>query len=180
MSKAHDLGNAFGYLFPNEVTFLKELVKELPWGAKAINFGAGVGTSALAMKEERNDLILYTIDISEGGPTGGLENERNAFKNAGMEKLLPVQILNDSAAEGRKWFGKVWFVFVDGDHSENGLRADIEAWLPHVLDGGIMAFHDYHRDVWPDVAKVVDEVMKDHELIGVRDTIAAYRIHIKK
>jgi predicted O-methyltransferase YrrM len=179
-TKAHELGGAFGFLYQDEITFLKQLVKDLPWGANVVNFGAGVGTSSLAMKEERNDLRLSTIDISQGGPYGGLENERNAFRNAGMIDQLPTQILGDSSEQGRRWPGKVWLVFVDGDHSEKSVIADIEAWLPKVLDGGIMAFHDYHSINWPDVKRVVDEKMKPYELIEVRETIAAYRIKREK
>lgn len=178
-SKAHELGKAFGFLYQGEITFLKDLVKDLPWGANVINFGAGVGTSALAMIEERNDLRVTTIDISSGGPNGGLENERNAFENAKMKKLLPAQILNDSADQGRKWIGKVWMVFVDGDHSPQAVEDDIDAWLPHVLDGGIMAFHDYSSDTWPAVKEVVDRKMLGYTQIGVVDTIAAYRIKKK-
>jgi predicted O-methyltransferase YrrM len=34
------------------------------------------------------------------------------------------------------------FVFIDGDHSEDGLLADWRAWSPLVEPGGIVALHD--------------------------------------
>jgi len=40
---------------------------------------------------------------------------------------------------------KVDMVFVDADHSEAAVLADIAAWTPHVRSGGIMAGHDYCR-----------------------------------
>jgi cephalosporin hydroxylase len=37
---------------------------------------------------------------------------------------------------------EVDFIFIDGDHSYNGVRADYELWEPMVRDGGAVAFHD--------------------------------------
>lgn len=42
------------------------------------------------------------------------------------------------------------FVFIDGDHSLDAVRADVRAWLPKVRPGGLLAGHDYDRKstVW--------------------------------
>ena len=49
------------------------------------------------------------------------------------------------------------FVFLDGDHRYECVKADIEAWLPKVKVGGILAGHDYG---WcEDVRKAVHEVL---------------------
>ena len=34
-------------------------------------------------------------------------------------------------------------LLVDGDHTEEGVRADIVNWAHHVKPGGMLAFHDY-------------------------------------
>jgi hypothetical protein len=34
-------------------------------------------------------------------------------------------------------------VYIDGDHTYNGVKLDIECWMPKLVSGGIMAFHDY-------------------------------------
>lgn len=41
--------------------------------------------------------------------------------------------------------GRFDFVFVDGDHSLEGVRKDYEIYKNFVEDGGIMAFHDIMR-----------------------------------
>jgi predicted O-methyltransferase YrrM len=38
--------------------------------------------------------------------------------------------------------GGVDFIFIDGDHSYNGIREDWEGWSPRVVPGGIIALHD--------------------------------------
>ena len=37
------------------------------------------------------------------------------------------------------------FVFIDADHSYEGCKADIEAWLPKVKSGGMIGGHDYNH-----------------------------------
>jgi predicted O-methyltransferase YrrM len=47
-----------------------------------------------------------------------------------------------STAVAARWEGAVDLVFVDGDHSEDGARADWEGWHRFVEPGGIVLFHD--------------------------------------
>lgn len=42
-------------------------------------------------------------------------------------------------------FGPFDFLFIDGDHSYQGVRADWLTWSPLVRPGGLVAFHD----TWP-------------------------------
>jgi predicted O-methyltransferase YrrM len=47
-----------------------------------------------------------------------------------------------SAAVAARWQGAVDLVFIDGDHSEEGVRADWEGWNGFVESGGAVVFHD--------------------------------------
>jgi predicted O-methyltransferase YrrM len=47
-----------------------------------------------------------------------------------------------SAAVAARWQGAVDLVFIDGDHSEAGVRADWEGWNGFVEPGGAVVFHD--------------------------------------
>lgn len=47
-------------------------------------------------------------------------------------------------------------VFIDADHSYDHCLADIKAWLPKVMKGGLLAGHDYN-DSFPGVVKAVNE-----------------------
>jgi predicted O-methyltransferase YrrM len=42
----------------------------------------------------------------------------------------------------RGWSHPVDLVFIDGDHSEEGVAADWSDWHPFVADGGVVVFHD--------------------------------------
>jgi hypothetical protein len=51
--------------------------------------------------------------------------------------------------------GSLDFVFLDGDHSEAGVRADIAAWLPKIRCGGALLGHDA---AWPGVRAAIDDL----------------------
>jgi predicted O-methyltransferase YrrM len=57
-------------------------------------------------------------------------------------------------------------LFIDGDHSYEGARADYERWSPLVRPGGHLLFHDAvdaggYGNVYPGVARLVAEVGGD-------------------
>lgn len=57
------------------------------------------------------------------------------------------------------------FVFIDGDHSYDGCKADIEAYRPLVRPGGLLSGHDY-KPKWPGVMQAVDEAFDGSATIG--------------
>jgi predicted O-methyltransferase YrrM len=55
---------------------------------------------------------------------------------------------------------KIDFLFIDADHSYEAVSTDWKDWSPYVRKGGIIAFHDYYRDIeggHPGVRRFVDE-----------------------
>ena len=42
----------------------------------------------------------------------------------------------------RDWTAPIDFLFIDGDHSWNGLDRDWRDWTTHVVAGGLVALHD--------------------------------------
>jgi len=69
---------------------------------------------------------------------------------------------------------KLIFGFIDGCHQEEYVENDFHVIWPHLVPGGVIGFHDYKFDDWPEVTKAVDrivEVYKDdikeiHEIEG--------------
>jgi predicted O-methyltransferase YrrM len=172
------LAQAFGYLTQGEVKVLCEVSHNLPHDPVVVNIGAGAGTSSLVMAESRPDARIFTVDISPGGWMGGMENEKNAFRDAGIENRLPTQILSDSQEAGQSWTGeKIDMLIIDADHSYSGCKGDYEAWQKHLRSGGVILFHDYDRKEWPDVRVAVDEAMVEPAWVFVAqgDTYKAFR-----
>lgn len=83
----------------------------------------------------------------------------------------------------RDELGTIDFLFVDGDHTYEGVRADWLAWSPLVRPGGLVAFHDSWPNAdrhEPGVVRWVDELR--HQLPSMEWTdpdgvgISAFRM----
>ncbi len=62
-----------------------------------------------------------------------------------------VALINLSSAAGAKaWSTPIGLLFVDGDHSQDAVKADVDSWAPFIIDGGFIAFdHAIDRAVGP-------------------------------
>ena len=60
--------------------------------------------------------------------------------------------------------GSLDFVFIDGDHSYEGVKADITAWWPKMVRGGIFSGHDYREERGYGVKQAVDEFVAEKGL----------------
>ena len=160
------------YHSEQDVETLHRLAGMLPLGAVVVNIGAGLGTSALAMLEVRNDLFILSIDIK------ACRQEQVHLRKAGLYGLhRVVRLLGKSHEIGEHWPWLVDMVFVDGGHDYESVRLDIEAWVPKVRPGGIVAFHDYGPGGKYDIKAikdVVDAMMAGHEVILYEPTIKAF------
>merc|ERR1712060_898593 len=64
--------------------------------------------------------------------------------------------------------------FLDGDHSEEALAADIRAWAPKVKSGGVLAGHDYQPvQTWGDGEGERSAASPDDLRKGPRGVVAA-------
>ena len=154
-----------------DVDTLRQLVLTLPPSPVVVNIGAGFGTSALTIVEARADAFVFSIDICER------PDEELHLRMAGLwEQHRVVRILGRSQDIGVRWPLAVAMVFVDGEHSQDGVMADARAWLPAIQPGGIIAFHDYGRESLPGVKAGVDIVMVGYEVILHAMTLKAYRV----
>ena len=72
---------------------------------------------------------LIGIDIEEQGKPPSYLGENTTF------------IIADSSSV--KLDTPIHVLFVDGDHTYDGVMADIQNWVNRVVKGGYIAFHDY-------------------------------------
>jgi predicted O-methyltransferase YrrM len=56
-------------------------------------------------------------------------------------------------------------IYIDGDHTYNGCKKDIEQWLPKVKKGGLIAGDDFSR-YFPGTVKAVQELVPNASTIG--------------
>jgi predicted O-methyltransferase YrrM len=81
-----------------------------------------------------------------------------------LEKLYPnVRMIEDLSSSAAKLVenNSVDLVFVDGDHSYEGCKADMVDYTPKIKAGGWMVIHDYHRGgggAFPGIRDAVHEL----------------------
>lgn len=98
-----------------------------------------------------------------------------AFKEA-MERTDPYakrcdvyKMLSEDAAEEIE-NNSLDFVFIDGDHSYEGVKTDIIAWLPKVKVGGWISGHDWGKLNKGNVEKAVREAFGNRFELGCNST----------
>lgn len=65
-----------------------------------------------------------------------------------------------STDAARTWSGPlVGLLYIDGDHSEHAIRADLAAWEQHLAPGAVVAFDDLDTPRNPGVRIVVDDLV---------------------
>jgi predicted O-methyltransferase YrrM len=89
----------------------------------------------------KKDIKLYAVDIWENmiapGTPGSVFYDfwHHVMVHYGHQTVKPIQF--DSSKTARLFDdNSVEFVFIDGDHSYEGVRKDILAWMPKIRRGG--------------------------------------------
>jgi predicted O-methyltransferase YrrM len=94
-----------------------------------------------------DDAVLYAIDPYPRGRLGVSLQQRIAHAEVGKIRrgnvvwirLTGAAAAAQLAAQGDANFD---FVFIDGDHSYDGLKQDWEGWSALIAPGGLIALHD--------------------------------------
>jgi hypothetical protein len=169
---------------PAHVVRGREILKRLPDGPVK---GAEIGVFAGALSAEllkRKDLTLLMVDSWAGAENSDYIGDSGDFHagltQAEQDRYCEATKQSVKFAGARGWImrrpsleaaalvedGFLDFVFIDADHSYEGCRADIQAWMPKLKPGGLLSGHDYDN---PDfqkfgVKRAVDELGFDVEL----------------
>jgi predicted O-methyltransferase YrrM len=103
---------------------------------------------ALACETKHVQGHVVTIDDFDPDTGGGYvtpskeETEKNIAR-LGLTEYITI-IEGESASMASKWVGPpIDLLFHDASHFYAQVKDDIEAWLPNMKPGGLMAFHDY-------------------------------------
>lgn len=67
----------------------------------------------------------------------------------------------DSPSFAKTFKGEIDVLFIDGDHTYEGCKADIDAWYPQMAKDGVMLFHDCDATS-PGVVQAVHEFAEAH------------------
>lgn len=114
--------------------------------AAILEIGSAAGGSFFAWCDiARADAKIVAIDLpglyGDAQPT---EDSLQEYAKAGQEAVILWGDSHDPAVvqQARQIAPRYDLIFIDGDHSYDGVKADYETYAPLVRPGGLIAFHD--------------------------------------
>lgn len=151
--------------------FWEKAVATAPPGAVLVEVGVFCGRSladlAVLARDSGKDLTVIGVDTFGGSeehgflaglPRGALARE--AWVNLDAAGVLgDVTLLVSDSVRAARLFpgGSVWAVFLDADHSEAAVAADVRAWALKLSSGGWLGGDDVW--VFPGVKAAVDRLI---------------------
>jgi len=110
-----------------------------------VEIGVAEGASAVALRTAMSaEGTLYLVDPFHLSRMRLLNFLRRAARRAvsgnGGAKTVWVEAFSHDAV--RDWNRPIDFLLIDGDHRESAVEQDWKGWTPHVIENGVVVFHD--------------------------------------
>jgi predicted O-methyltransferase YrrM len=153
----------------------------LPDPARVVEIGTGWGTSLLRILyglSLHEDAHVKTVDLLE------CPKAKEHLSEAQIPYWRYTMVKMDSIEAAVEHTEPLDMLYVDGSHSYEGVKADIEAWSGFIKPGkpgGLLIFDDYDNDMHEVTPAVNELVMSDGDMwnyIGcVRHLVVFERRH---
>lgn len=130
-----------------EQEILFDIPRILGLGGSYVNLGHALGGSAMllarGLKDQGLNGLIHSVDTfdNEKNHRTKADNILQKFDMLNDIKLYqgPTNLFSDA-------FGSITFLFIDADHSYDGVLSDFSGYAPKVIQGGALAFHDTNQD----------------------------------
>lgn len=140
-----------------------------------VEIGAWMGRSTICLglgsnyfsRQKKRIVTIDTFDCRGNFANLQRESTFEEFKrNIGEFDLEPLitYIVGDSTLVKNQISHPISLLFIDGDHSYEGVWSDIRNYSEKVAERGLIVFHDYSYPGEPDVAKAVNEFLADNPI----------------
>ena len=165
-----------GMVTPEAGKFLYSLCYMQDLKGDVVEIGSWQGRStiflATAAKESGNG-DFYAIDHFKGNigkedsyaVGGSLDNLKDNFNqnisNFGLSNVVHLLDMTNTEASKHVKDKTIRLLFVDGDHTKNGVRKDIELFFPKLKKGSIVIFDDYFEG-FPGLIEAIDELFEGY------------------
>lgn len=106
-----------------------------------------------SLEHQADEPMESSILVSEG--TTFNRFQENLDRMGVAAHVQPIRA--NSADAATTWTEPIRLLFIDGDHSYDGVARDLSLWSPFVVHGGVIALHDVGAS--PDVSRFYDELL---------------------
>lgn len=171
-----------GWLTNAEEEMLVKYAKLLPPKSTVVNIGCEYGRSLIALAKAASQCLIMGIElfpkpelqqnVAEAQVQNAVVHQRDSHNALQCDDIIPSTGLG--------------LVFIDGDHSYDGVLMDIRVWVRYIEQGGYVLFHDVaqetnklphylHFEVAKAIAEWQEAAPDEFRLIEMVDTIAVYQ-----
>jgi len=154
----------------------------------AVEIGSLYGRSAIAIAkglEKKKTGKVFSIDPHVVKRYSDYDLFLNNIKDSGMnDYIYPIRDYSFNVLNNKKpkelFDSEIGLLFIDGDHSYNGVKIDLR-WIEFVKKDGVILFHDYYENPavnFAGVAKAIDEYLqnnRDLKLLKFIDGLIAFK-----
>jgi hypothetical protein len=173
-----------GWLTRDEESLLFHKAQVVPREQCIVELGSWFGRSAILLgggTVHGHGARVFAVDLftAAGCAKEALEERAgDAAKDflelfqANLQKAklkgIVTAVRSVTAELGQRWDGPpVGLLFIDADHSYEGVQSDWNAWKHGMASGATVAFHDYQNPAYEGVTRFVDELLADRVLRSV-------------
>mgnify|MGYP001546997536 CR=1 FL=1 len=142
-----------------------------------VEIGAWYGKTTFELAVRFPEKQFYTVDWLENVISDREQKARAIEEDlCKYAKMLPnVQYFyKDSTKLDYSKFDNITMVFIDGDHSYNGCKADTELALKNLPSGSIIAWHDFGVSCFGVTEYIKKEISPKYQVYKFENTKVAY------
>jgi predicted O-methyltransferase YrrM len=160
-----------GWLSDEEGEALYEYARACTGKGVIVEIGSWKGKSTICLglgSRAGKGVKIFAVDPHADYRHGDFKDN---IERAGISDLVtPVKGLSQEVVSD--FDEPIELLFVDGSHEEDDVRDDFEQWVPKVVEGGVVAFHDttWHAGVRRVVA---EKIYSSREFTDVRFVIGS-------
>ena len=167
-----------GYLSEREARLLMAAAALSPAEGKNLEIGSFKGRSTVGIAYVTRELGLGKVvavdphtspastdpDLKRVGQTTSYDDFVSNLRNAGVFERVEIKraFSHDLA---REWKDPIRLLWIDGDHTYEGAKADLDMFKPFLADGAIVAMHDVLGTFEGALRVFVEEVL-DRDYFG--------------
>ena len=160
-----------GYLLENEAKFLGVLAAITPAPGAIVEIGSYRGRSTVMLArvaahyglgpvvaiDPHNSQILVNPDGSND--KSSYEDFLHSIRHAGIEENVEPHLAY-SKDVSRNWSRPIRLLWIDGDHSYPGAKADFDGFFSHLAPNGVVALHDSLSNFEGPIRVFVEEMLR--------------------
>ena len=166
-------------IFKEEGEQLYKEVMKLPENSLIIEIGAYVGRSTHVLcttAKLRNSKVISIDPFLPAFDGWHNSDPKSAFMENVFTKFDNIKLIEGYSNEVKEQVpNDIDFIFIDGDHSYEGVKQDIENYLPKLKPGATVAFHDYRGSSFHGLQQAVDELTSNWHTVSY-----AYSLIVKQ